>query len=130
MTNDERNPKSECRKISTAQALVSSFGFCHSFGFGHSSFGFAVARFMEERVPPTHGRDAAGRLCRYCANRATTVAAPTFPGNSTHSPLNFFHGLPLTVTDETGRPSGSRKRTRSDFGGLRRGPSIPAVISF
>src|ERR1041385_654676 len=38
MTNDERNPKSECRKVFRDAGAASSFGFCHSFGLviGHS----------------------------------------------------------------------------------------------
>src|SRR5882724_3068903 len=40
MTNDKRNPKPECRKLSVVRSPVSSFGFGHSFGFRHSSFGF------------------------------------------------------------------------------------------
>src|SRR6266853_5742597 len=40
MTNDERNPKPECRKLSVVRSPVSSFGFRHSFGFRYSSFGF------------------------------------------------------------------------------------------
>jgi len=36
MTNEIRSPNVE--KVSAAQALISSFGFCHFFGFRHSSF--------------------------------------------------------------------------------------------
>src|ERR1035441_9833554 len=67
----------------------------------------------------------AGYLLEY---RATTVAAPRSPGNSTHSPLNFFQGLPLTWTADKARQPGSRKRRRISLGGLRRGASSLAVI--
>src|SRR6185503_4292677 len=40
MTNDERNPKPECRRTLWCAAARSSFGFRYSFGFRHSSFGF------------------------------------------------------------------------------------------
>src|SRR6266545_7736259 len=42
MTSDERNPNPECRVESRLPGAwaVSSFEFRHSFGFGHSSFGF------------------------------------------------------------------------------------------
>src|SRR6185369_3744301 len=40
MTNDERNPKPECRRDLWCAVARSSFGFRYSFGFRHSSFGF------------------------------------------------------------------------------------------
>src|SRR5262245_33357927 len=40
MTNDERNPKPECRRVLWCAMAHSSFGFRYSFGFRHSSFGF------------------------------------------------------------------------------------------
>src|SRR6266536_633507 len=40
MTNDERNPKPECRRALWCAIARSSFGFRYSFGFRHSIFGF------------------------------------------------------------------------------------------
>jgi hypothetical protein len=40
MTNDEGNPKPECRTRRSGEIALSSFGFRYSFGFRHSSFGF------------------------------------------------------------------------------------------
>src|ERR1041385_6082235 len=40
MTNDERNPKRECRRALLCGMARSSFGFRYSFGFRRSSFGF------------------------------------------------------------------------------------------
>src|SRR5437867_7478667 len=40
MANDERNLEPECRRLSVVWSPVSSFGFRHSIGFRHLSFGF------------------------------------------------------------------------------------------
>src|SRR6266571_6888524 len=75
MTNDERNPKAECRRALWCAMARWSFGFRYSFGFRHSSFGFEnrgswvirwwdlthlTLRFLPGLVPP----DKVGRIHR------------------------------------------------------------------
>src|SRR5215510_5245824 len=79
MTNDERNPKPECRRALWCAMAHSSFGFRYAFGFRHSSFGFedggswkALFLFLKRcigtmnrpvlGVPALAGRSCASRL--------------------------------------------------------------------
>src|ERR1051325_10059168 len=54
MTNDERNPKPECRERRRGKIALSAFGFRYSFGFRHSSFGFWHVRLQS---PISHRLD-------------------------------------------------------------------------
>src|SRR5438128_7273003 len=60
MTNDERNPKPECRKLSVVRSPVSSFGFHHSFGFRNSSFGFKNCSLFNEKAGHRTGESGRG----------------------------------------------------------------------
>src|SRR6059036_3578608 len=60
MTNDERNPKPECRKLSVVRSPVSSFAFRHSFGFRHSSFGFENCSLFNQKARQRTGEGGRG----------------------------------------------------------------------
>src|SRR5437667_814344 len=64
MTNDERNPKPECRRtLSCAVAgfvIRASDFFRHSFGFRHSSFGFKNCSLFNQKAGQRTGESGRG----------------------------------------------------------------------
>src|SRR6266571_335805 len=102
MTNDERNPKLECRKLSVVRSPVSSFEFQHSFGFRHSSFGFENCSLFNPKAGQRTGESGRGWVGSRRASDRSTVTPFAYPGDFPVNP-NLIGAPPPAKTTRDGR---------------------------
>src|SRR6266516_2540922 len=83
MTNDERNPKPECQKLSVVRSSVSSFEFRDSFGFRHLSFGFENCSLFNQKAGQRTGESGRGCVGSWSGgiHFAASLPAPLTPAS-------------------------------------------------